>query len=132
MKRMFNFIKFNTLAWLVLIVAAAYGLYMVKYRVLNVQREIASIERQLEQEQENLHVLQAEWAYLTRPDRLQHLAENNTTLMPVQGVQVIALNALPFPAAPDAPQLANNTPQQNSEHPTGNIHPASVLMMPED
>lgn len=100
-RQLFQFFKFSNIAWLVLIAAGTYGLYSVKYRVLALQREIAGLTRELKQEEENLHVISAEWAYLTRPDRLQALAKKNTRLMPVQGVQVVQLNALPFPQARD-------------------------------
>lgn len=103
-----QWVRFSTIAWLVLIAAAVYGLYSVKYRVLELQREIAGVERQLQIEQENLHVVAAEWAYLTRPDRLQALAAKNTKLIPVQGVQVMELSALPFPLANSSVAVADS------------------------
>lgn len=122
-----QWIRFSTLAWLALIATAIYGLYTVKYRVLELQREIASVTRELKQEQENLHVVAAEWAYLTRPDRLQTLAAKNTKLMPVQGVQVMSLGALPFPPAEGKASVAT--------HPPAGFVPASARplpSMPED
>lgn len=130
MKQIFHIIKLNNIAWLVLIATAAYGLYMVKYRVLNVQREIANIKKELEQEQENLHVIEAEWAYLTRPDRLQALAQKNTNLMPVQGMQVVQLNALPFPPAPDEEQMAKAKP--DSGYAPVSLQSPPVVNIPED
>jgi hypothetical protein len=106
-RSLIQWIRVSTIAWLVFIAAAVYGLYTVKYRVLALQREIASVEQELKQEQQNLHVVNAEWAYLTRPDRLQKLVAANTKLMPVQGVQVMEVSTLPFPIATNSEQLAN-------------------------
>ncbi len=100
--------RFSTVAWLIFIAAAVYGLYTVKYRVLALQREIAGVETELQQEQENLRVVAAEWAYLTRPERLQALVSQHTSLMPVQGVQVMEVSALPFPPAVSSDHMATN------------------------
>lgn len=98
--------KLTHISCLVLMAAAAYGLYYVKFQVLELQRQIAAQEEQLDRELEHLHVVEAEWAYLTRPDRLQELVSAHTTLKPVAGMQVQQVAALPFPPA-------------DEEHPNG-------------
>ena len=40
-------------------------------------REVRTLHRQIGLSHERLNVLQAEWAYLNRPDRLRDLAELN-------------------------------------------------------
>ncbi len=89
--------KFATIFWMCFIAFAAFGLYMVKYRVLDIQKEIARTEHELEEEKENLHVIAAEWAYLNRPDRLQPLAQKYLKLEPMKGVQIGSLEQLPYP-----------------------------------
>lgn len=101
MKQVFKLFRLKNTLWLVMVAAAAYGLYFVKFQVLELQRQISSIERELQQELEHMHVVEAEWAYLTRPDRLQALVNQHTELKPVVGMQVQELAALPFPPADD-------------------------------
>jgi hypothetical protein len=105
-RSLIQWFRVSTIAWLVFIAAAVYGLYTVKYRVLAIQREIASVESELQQEQENLRVVAAEWAYLTRPERLQALVTKHTSLVPVQGIQVMEVSTLPFPPAEQTDHMA--------------------------
>lgn len=52
---------------MVCVAVLAIGLYMVKYSVQDVQRNVASLKTELAREKESLHLLNAEWAYLNRP-----------------------------------------------------------------
>lgn len=98
MRQVIQLFRLSNITWLVLIAAAAYGLYFVKFQVQELQRQTATLEQELEKELEHLHVIEAEWAYLTRPDRLQELARHHTTLKPVAGMQVQQVAKLPFPS----------------------------------
>jgi len=86
--------RVSTLISMLAIAVAAFGLYLVKYRVQAIQNDIAGINRQLDEERENLHVAAAEWAYLTQPVRLQRLNEKYLKLQPVDPSQVADLDAL--------------------------------------
>ena len=72
------------------------GVFMVMvfatwaYRVNNDTRDamgrVASLQREIRTERETIAVLEAEWAYLNRPDRLLALSEEHFTelrLMPL-------------------------------------------------
>ena len=72
------------------------GVFMVMlfatwaYRVNNDTRDamgrVASLQREIRSERETIAVLEAEWAYLNRPDRLLALSEEHFTelrLMPL-------------------------------------------------
>lgn len=76
----------------------AIGLYLVKYNVQEVQRNVASLKTQLATEKESLHLLNAEWAYLNRPDRLRQLADRHLDLEPLDSRQINQLNVLPAAA----------------------------------
>lgn len=78
---------------LVLFVAAASGLYVVKYRVQAIQVEITALNKQLEQERESMRVVEAEWAYLSRPERIQRLSAEYLKLQPVQPSQMAGVVA---------------------------------------
>ena len=64
--------------------------YAVKQKVADLDHQLARIEAEIVHYQESLHVLNAEWAYLTRPERLQALVESKTPLHPVQGVELVS------------------------------------------
>ncbi len=80
---------------MVCVAVLAIGLYMVKYSVQDVQRNVASLKTQLANEKESLHLLNAEWAYLNRPDRLRQLADRHLDLMPLDSRQIEKVNVLP-------------------------------------
>lgn len=74
---------------------AAFGLYMVKYTVQDMQREVARLDAELKNEQESLHLLNAEWAYLNRPERLRDMAERHLQLAPFDTRRMTDIRALP-------------------------------------
>jgi hypothetical protein len=79
------------------IVVAAFLLYQVKYDVQRVRGEIAKVARQLQQERESLDVVSAEWAYLSRPQRLQVLAQRHLAAENLMVHQVADVQAIGFP-----------------------------------
>lgn len=109
--------RFATLISLMLVVAAAFGLYIVKYRVQAIQAEIAALTHQLEDERESLHVAAAEWAYLSQPERLQKLASKYLKMRPVDVSQVAAIEDVPYASQ----MVAQPQPQPNE-----NLVPASA------
>lgn len=74
---------------------AASGLYFVKYAVQDVQRDVASLQGELKDERESLHLLNAEWAYLNRPERLHALADKHLNLEPLDSRQIQNVGVLP-------------------------------------
>ena len=82
--------------WMFMGVLAAFGLYMVKYKVQTLKAEVAVAEKQLREEKQNLHVLAAEWTYLNRPERIRQLAAKYLTTKPVQGEQLADFASVPY------------------------------------
>jgi len=89
---------------MVCVAVLAIGLYLVKYAVQDVQRDVATLKTQLASEKESLHLLSAEWAYLNRPERLRALADRHLDLVPIDSRQIDRVNVLPV--AMDAGQEA--------------------------
>lgn len=106
--------------WMLLWAVAAFGLYMVKYQVQAKRLEVAKAERQLRAEEKNLHVLAAEWAYLTRPDRLRRLAAEYTNATPVNSKQVVNYAALAY--SPVAMAHHHNSPTVAVTLASGALH----------
>jgi len=89
--------RLSAVVWMLLIVAAAFLLYMVKYQVQYLRQQVAQTQHELERENEALHVVGAEWAYLNRPDRLQALAHKYLASSEMTVDQVSEIQAIPFP-----------------------------------
>jgi hypothetical protein len=89
-------LRFSTIVWMIFIAGAALGLYVVKYRVQGLHEQVMQTERSLREEKEAMHVLEAEWTYLNRPERLRHLTEKYLTLQPADPKQIAELDSLPM------------------------------------
>ncbi len=83
---------------MMVIVVASFMLYKVKYQVQTLKNEVASTSRELEHEREALHVVNAEWAYLNRPQRLQQLAAKYLASTDLTVNQIAEVEEIPFPA----------------------------------
>jgi len=89
-----------TLIWAVLAIAAGFGLFQVSYRVASLEEELNKVNRQIVDERERLHALQADWSYLTNPARLADLARRHLPLQPLAAEQMIRIEDLPLRLAP--------------------------------
>lgn len=96
--------RVSTVLCVILVAAMVFGVYLVKYQVQTLQQELASKQRELSGERESIHLLGAEWAYLTRPDRLEALQEKHLRLHLISSAQTVPVNAsLPADALEEAP-----------------------------
>jgi cell division protein FtsL len=80
--------RFGTLISVAILSLSIFGLFQVKYRVQNMREALTEINRQIEQEQEAIHILKAEWTYLNQPERLRKLVAKHLQLAPMQLAQV--------------------------------------------
>lgn len=89
---------------LLMVTVIAYGfLYHIAYQVEELDKQRLTVERMITQEKENIHVLEAEWAYLNRPDYLQRI-NTQFALGPVAVKQMIPPAAVPQALTPDEAQ----------------------------
>lgn len=77
-----------TLLGMALLALSVFALFQVKYKVQNLNRDLAEIQRQTMSDKQAIHVLNAEWAYLNRPARLKQLADRYLNLHYVNVAQV--------------------------------------------
>ena len=87
--------RITSIIWMVSISVAFAGLYIVKLTVEDLSRNVEIARADLTKEQESLHLLNAEWAYLNRPDRLRALAEHHLALAPLDSRKVEDIRSLP-------------------------------------
>jgi hypothetical protein len=79
-----------------LLIGAAVYAYRIKYQATWQAEEVSRLERQIARERTAIAVLNAEWAHLLRPDRIQILTEKNLDLKPAASLQRVALADLPM------------------------------------
>lgn len=77
-----------------LIASAGYA-YSIKYDTLYYAEQVAKLKSKVQREREAIAVLQAEWQYLDRPDRLQAAADQHLDLQPMKIQQLARLSDLP-------------------------------------
>lgn len=83
---------------MVLVIAAAAGLFRLKHEVQQLEAELISLDRTLIEEREAIRVLHAEWSYLNRPERLLKLSDRYLKLVPLVPSQVGPIYELSEPA----------------------------------
>lgn len=84
---------------ILLIILSAYSVFHVKYRVKELSRDYTELNRQIAQDKEAVHVLNAEWAYLNQPSRLKLLAERYLNLRYIAASQVKSVENMYIAAA---------------------------------
>lgn len=85
---------------LLLCVAAGLGalLFRTSQSVQGAEDRLAELNLSIRQEQESIRVLDAEWDYLNRPQRLEELADKYLKVAPPQSGQIIEnVRAVPEP-----------------------------------
>ena len=69
-------------------ILAGIGMFLLKYHVLDQEKELAELRRQIMADRRELHLLKADWAVLTDPQHLRQLIQD-TNLKPFQAKQII-------------------------------------------
>jgi len=78
------------LAVFALLVLIGAVLMHISHRVQTAERKIARVDQKIAQEQENIRVLKAEWAYLNSPQRLERLATEGLDLKAPKSAALIS------------------------------------------
>ena len=113
-------IKLSALFWLILVSATGFAMFAVKYEVQALADQLAHTTRQADDTERDVRVLDADWAYLNRPDALAAMNQRYLSLQPIATKQLIAsvadLPMRPPPPPPPPPPVgavvAETTPQQ--------------------
>jgi hypothetical protein len=103
----------STVLWIALAGGVGVGVYQLKHRVQALEDDLFRLNRSIVQEQDSIHVLRAEWAYINQPQRLEALAQRHLSMQvmtPTQMGQVADLPRRPppppAPVTPPEPVLA--------------------------
>ena len=85
----------SILFWFSLIIIASLGLYRTSNRVQQYEQQLETINASIDAEKQSLHVLNAEWVYLTNPARIEAAAHKHLALRPTAPQQVASIDTLP-------------------------------------
>lgn len=106
-----------TIFWFSLTIFVSLGLYHTSYRTEELGRSLRALNAQIEAEQKSLHVMKAEYVYLTNPSRIEAAARKHLDLQPTEPKQIAKLNKLaalaPTRAEAMGGTMVNSTPIAN-------------------
>ena len=117
----------GTVLWTCVAGAVGIGLFFVKHEVKDLESRLGGLNRDIARNQEEMHVLKAEWSYLNDPARLRQLSERHLGMKPMAPNQIATLDTLPgnsdlpalaaLPKAPAAaaPAIAKAEPPADDE-----------------
>jgi len=86
-------------------VAAVYWAYDVNYQTRAVEADIRKLRQAIRHQKETTKVLEAEWSYLNRPERLSALAEKHFDVLglaPMRADHFAKAAAVAYPLPPEA------------------------------
>ena len=75
-------------------ITSSIALYHTSDRVNALNRQLKTINAQIDAEQENLHVLKAEWVYLANPARIEAATHRHLALQPTLPRHVVMMGNL--------------------------------------
>jgi cell division protein FtsL len=81
-------------------VAMGYGVYKAKYEVRELKVQAGNLRQQIGDDQEAIEVLKVEWAYLTRPTRLEELSKRYLKLGAMKPEQAVPMTDIEVALAP--------------------------------
>jgi cell division protein FtsL len=99
------------------VLGSGFVLYTLEHATRAAERRIVEIETDIAAEAESIKLLKAEWSNLTRPERLQKLAEERLGLKPIIPTQMISVGEL----AARVPEKPLPQPEPGSADPLGDI-----------
>lgn len=97
----------------VIVVVSATWAYRVNYATQEAMGRVADLRQEIAHEREAIAVLDAEWAYLNRPDRLKALVAANEAALQLKELtpdQFGEASMVPFPPEPDDILTADGEP----------------------
>jgi hypothetical protein len=85
-------------------ISAAYWAYSENYKTQATLKRISHLQSQIAEEREAISILNAEWAYLNRPERLRDLVDlnfNDLLLVPLSSDHFGEAETIAYPRQPD-------------------------------
>jgi len=86
----------STILWFLIATCVGVALFLLKYEVQNREERLAKLHREILENQEAIHVLEAEWSYLNRPQHLESMVRRHLELVPLGERRVGSIELLPM------------------------------------
>lgn len=86
---------FNLFCLLVAVMSGV-GMFMLKYKVIEKEEELARLHRQIAFDKREIHMLKGDWASLNDPERLRALVVEQTNFKQVAAEQIVAVERVPM------------------------------------
>lgn len=109
--------RWRNIFWIGTVLVLLLLIYEVGHRAQQLEADLQGVERQVAEERDAVHVLEAEWTYLTRPTRLQDLAARHSNLRPADHAQLIGLDLVPEPMKPLPAMVKPDSPEKPAIRP---------------
>ena len=113
-------IKLPTLFWLIVVATAGFAMFAVKYEVQALADQLARTAKQADDTERSIRALEAEWAYLNRPDALAQMNQRLLSLIPIATKQLRAdvtdIPMRPVPPPPPTWRRPKPSPQTIRQH----------------
>jgi hypothetical protein len=110
---------------LLLAAGAGAALFHISFDVSALDDRLTALNRGIVADQEALHVLRAEWAFLNQPARIEELSQRYLDLQPLDGAQIGTASLLAFrPPAPGDPVPGVDAPDGTTAFAALNPPPA--------
>ncbi len=120
-------IRLATLFWLVLVSATGFVMFGVKYQVQALDDELTRTRRAAAAEEHETRVLDAEWAYLTRPEILEDMNRRFLSLGPIATRQLrTTATDIPMRPAPPPPVEVAAAPEASPPEDRAPVVPVSL------
>ena len=138
-------IRIASLFWLAIVAISGFATFKMKYAVQDIEEELNKVRKQTIAEQQEIHVLRAEWTALNQPERLADLNRRFLSLAAITPKQLqhkiedIPLRPIPEPTeplvaaapAPAAPQATAAVPPSAGPSVPASAPPAGVSPEPD-
>jgi len=89
--------KGANLVWAAIILVVAVALFLVKYEVQRLEAQLLETTNEIARQEQEIHVLKAEWTYLNDPERLLRLSKTHLGLVHLSPKQIVGIDRLPEP-----------------------------------
>ena len=97
----------------VLIAVLGSGLYFAKLSVDDRYRTLKQLQQEIKSQTEHNYVLQAEWTYLTRPERLLSLSQSLLGMDTIAPERILPISSIPMARTTSPPSSTANAGARN-------------------
>jgi hypothetical protein len=92
-------LRYLNIVPIVALLGCAVYAYAIKYETMRYSAEIVKAEHAIQRERDAISMARAEWAHLSRPTRMQALADQHLDLVNITVDQIVKVSDLPDHAA---------------------------------